>query len=102
MRADLILISTVNTKSEPSEMFEWELRGLAFQNSVIVALCNRVGCEGDMDFSGESIVVDANGNVIAKAGDQEQILYADINLSESGKIRRSRPYTDLRRKEWYL
>lgn len=26
MGADLILIPTVNTKSEPSEMFEWELR----------------------------------------------------------------------------
>lgn len=67
MGADLIRIPIVNTKSEPSEMFEWELRGQAFQNSVIVALCNRVGCEGDMEFSGELIVVDANGNVIAKA-----------------------------------
>lgn len=102
MGADLILIPTVNTKSEPSEMFEWELRVQAFQNSVMVAMCNRIGREGEMDFSGESIVVDANGNVIAKAGDQEQILYADIDLAESGKIRRSRPYTDLRRKEWYL
>ena len=102
MGADLILIPTVNTKSEPSEMFEWELRVQAFQNSVMVAMCNRVGREGEMDFSGESIVVDANGNVVAKAGDQEQILYADIDLSESGKIRRSRPYTSLRRNEWYL
>ena len=102
MGADLILIPTVNTKSEPSEMFEWELRVQAFQNSVMVAMCNRVGREGEMDFSGESIVVDANGNVAAKAGDQEQILYADIDLSESGKIRSSRPYTDLRRKERYI
>lgn len=102
MGADLILIPTVNTKSEPSEMFEWELRVQAFQNSVMVAMCNRVGREGEMDFSGESIVVDANGNVVAKAGDQEQILYADIDLSESGKIRSSRPYTSLRRKEWYI
>ena len=102
MGADLILIPTVNTKSEPSEMFEWELRVQAFQNSVMVAMCNRVGHEGDMDFSGESIVVDANGNVIAKAGDQEQILYADIDLFESGKIRSSRLYMCLRRKKWYL
>ena len=83
-------------------MFEWELRIQAFQNSVMVAMCNRVGREGDMDFAGESIVVDANGNVAARAGDQEQILYADIDLAESGKIRSSRPYTSLRRKKWYL
>ena len=60
MGADLILIPTVNTKAEPSEMFEWELRVQAFHNSVFIAMCNRVGMEGEMDFSGESIIVDAN------------------------------------------
>ena len=102
MGADLILIPTVNTKAEPSEMFEWELRVQAFHNSVAIAMCNRVGCEGSMDFSGESIVVDANGEVVVKAGDQEEILYADIDLSDSLKIRQSRPYTNLRRKELYI
>lgn len=102
MGADLILIPTVNTKAEPSEMFEWELRVQAFQNSVAIAMCNRVGSEGSMDFSGESIVVDANGNVIAKADDGEQLLYADIDLSASLRIRQNRPYTNLRRKEFYI
>ena len=54
-----------------------------------------------MDFSGESIVVDANGNVIAKADDKEQILYVDIDLSQSKRVREKRPYTNLRRKEFY-
>lgn len=101
MGADLILIPTVNTKSEPSEMFEWELRVQAFQNSVAIAMCNRVGTEDKMKFSGESIFVGATGNVIAKADDNEQIIYADIDLSESKRIRKSKPYTDLRRCEWY-
>lgn len=101
MGADLIVIPTVNTKAEPSEMFEWELRVQAFQNSVAIAMCNRVGTEGQMDFSGESIVIDAKGNVVAKAKDEEQILYADIDLSDSVKIRKDRPYTDLRRTEFY-
>lgn len=34
-------------------MFEWELRVQAFHNSVFIAMCNRVGMEGEMDFSGE-------------------------------------------------
>ena len=101
MGADLILIPTVNTKAESSEMFEWELRVQAFQNSVAVVMCNRVGCEGEMDFSGESIAVDANGEVIAKADDEEQILYVDIEIRDSGRIRKSRPYTELRRTEVY-
>lgn len=99
--AELILIPTVNTKAEPCEMFEWELRVQAFQNSVITAMCNRVGVEGSMDFSGESIVVDANGNVISKADDKEQILYVDIDLGQSKTIRDKRPYTQLRRTEFY-
>jgi len=101
MGADIILIPTVNTKAEPSEMFEWELRVQAFQNSVFIAMCNRVGVEDSMEFSGESIVVDANGNVILKADDKEQIVYVDIDTGEAEKIRKSRPYTNLRRPETY-
>lgn len=100
--ADLILIPTVNTKAEPSEMFEWEVRVQAFQNSVAIAMCNRVGVEEEMDFAGESMAVDANGEILARADDTEQIVYVDINLEKSGKVREKRPYTRLRRKEFYV
>lgn len=76
--AELILIPTVNTKSELSEMFEWELRVQAFQNSAIIAMCNRVGQEGSMVFSGESVVIDANGDVLSKADDKERIMIAHM------------------------
>lgn len=102
MGADLILIPTVNTKAEPAEMFEWELRVQAFHNSAAIAMCNRVGCEGEMAFSGESIVVDANGQVLARAGDAEELLYADVDMAASRRIRESRPYTGLRRTEFYI
>lgn len=99
--ANLILIPTVNVKTEPMEMFEWEIRVQAFQNSVVVAMCNRVGTEGEMEFAGESIVVDANGEILAKSDDTEQIIYTDIDLEASEKIRRKKPYTSLRRKQLY-
>lgn len=98
----MILIPTVNTKAEPSQMFEWELRVQAFQNSVALAMCNRVGVEGNMHFSGESVVVDARGKVLAKADDTEQILYVDVDMQEPLKIRNAKPYTQLRRTEFYL
>ena len=100
--ADLILIPTVNTKAEPSEMFEWEVRVQAFQNSVAIAMCNRVGVEGEMDFAGESMAVDVNGEILARADDTEQIVYVYINLEKLGKVREKRPYTGLRRKEFYV
>ena len=99
--ADLILVPTVNVKSEPLEMFEWEMRVQAFQNSVAIAMCNRVGHEGEMDFAGESLVTDASGNLLAKADDKEQILYTDVDLSQSAITRASRPYTNLRQPQWY-
>lgn len=101
MGADLILIPTVNTKNEPSEMFAWELRVQAFQNSVAIAMCNRVGKEDQMTFSGESIVIDANGKTIKQVDDTEQIFYVDLDLEQSKQIRNKRPYTNLRKTEWY-
>jgi predicted amidohydrolase len=102
MGADLILIPTVNTKSEPLEMFEWEIRVQSFQNSVAIAMCNRVGAEGNMVFAGESIVTDANGNVIIKADDTEQLIFAEIDLISSREVRSRKPYTTLRRTELYI
>jgi predicted amidohydrolase len=101
MGAELILIPTVNTKSEPLEMFEWEIRVQSFQNSVAIAMCNRVGTEGDMVFAGESILADANGNVIVKADDTERLIFAEIDLQTVGKVRSGKPYTTLRRTEMY-
>lgn len=66
-----------------------------------IAICNRVGQESEMNFSGESIVVNQNGETIKKAGDQEEIIYVDIDLSDSKKIRESRPYIQLRRTKFY-
>ena len=57
--------------------------------------------EGEMEFSGESIVVDANGEVLKKADDSEQILYVDIEPENVISIRKKRSYTDLRRPELY-
>jgi predicted amidohydrolase len=101
MGADLILIPTVNTKSEPLEMFEWEIRVQAFQNSVAIAMCNRVGAEGDMVFAGESLLADPNGNIVVKADDKERLIFAEMDIQTVEKIRSEKPYTTLRRMEWY-
>ena len=76
--ADLIIIPTANTKAEPMEMFEWEMRVQAMQNQVFIAMCNRVGREDAMDFSGESLVIHPSGDILAKADDSEQLLTCEI------------------------
>ena len=100
--AQLVLIPTANTKAEPMEMFEWEIRVQAMQNQVFVAMCNRVGQEGEMDFAGESLVVHPSGDVLLKADDREQLLTCEIDLREAVELRRKVPYIKTRRPEWYL
>ena len=100
--AQLIIIPTANTKSEPMELFEWEIRVQAMQNQVFIAMCNRVGTEGEMDFAGESLVAAPDGSLICKAGDEEQILTCEIDLAEATRLREKVPYISTRRKEWYL
>jgi N-carbamoylputrescine amidase len=102
MGAELIIIPTANVKGEPLEMFEWEVRTQAYQNNVFIAMCNRVGKEGNMDFAGQSLVVDCDGNLLFKADDREQLVVCNIDLSLCQKSRQNRPYINLRRKEMYL
>ena len=100
--ADLVIIPTANTKAEPMELFEWEMRVQAMQNQVFIAMCNRVGTEDQMEFAGESIVIDPRGNVVAKADDQEQLLICEIDLREVKQVRSGLDYLSLRRPEQYV
>jgi predicted amidohydrolase len=99
--ADIVLIPTANTKSEPMELFAWEMRVAAYQNNIFIAMCNRCGKEDEMDFSGESIICDPNGNVIYKAGYDEELIIKDIDIKGIDKIRNSKPYLNLLRHEFY-
>ncbi len=99
--ADLILIPTANTKAEPLDLFEWEIRVQAMQNQVFIAMCNRVGQEGAMAFAGQSLLAGPDGALLAKADDQERLMTADIDLSKAAYWRKKRPYLSLRRPELY-
>lgn len=99
--AELVIIPTANTTSEPSELFKSEIMVQAFQNSVNIAMCNRTGIEDDMEFSGKSIICDFHGNPAAQAGRGEEILIAGVDLPGASENRTKVPYTSLRRPELY-
>ena len=56
---------------------------------------------GNMNFSGESLAVDANGGILAKADYTEQLMYIEIDVKKISHIRAGKNYTQLRRKELY-
>ena len=95
------LIPTANTSAEPSELFQWEIKIQAFQNSVFIAMCNRVGPEDGMQFSGESIVCGPDGATLAIAGAEECLLLCELDLLRARALRAEKPYTQLRRTDCY-
>ena len=44
---------------------------------------NRVRLEGEMDFSGESIVADFNDETLVLADDREQLLFTEVGFKTS-------------------
>ncbi len=89
--ADLVIVPQAGTAGEwPEGLYEGELRVAALQNGYHVALCNRVGREDRLEFSGESFVCDPGGHVIARAGlGRDEILIAEIDPAAAGTISRA-------------
>ena len=100
--AQLVIVPTAIVRGEPLELFEWEVRIPAMQNSFYIAMCNRVGLEGEMDFCGGSMLADPNGGLAAKADEREQILYAEYDLDLQARAAAERPYIPLMRPEAYF
>ena len=90
--ADVVLIPTANLKSEPMELFEWEVRVQAFQNTVAVAMCNRVGEEDGFVFAGESLLAAPDGGLLFKTGDAEGVFCADLDVDAVRRVRASRAW----------
>jgi len=82
-------------------VFDCEVRAAGFQSGVFIAMCSRVGAEGEVAYCGEFMVVGLAGDVIVKAGTSEQLLVADLDLSEVPRAREKRPCLSLRRPETY-
>lgn len=80
--AEIVLIPQAGAVGEwPEGLYEAEMRTAAFQNGYFTALCNRVGKEEFLTFSGESFVCNPRGEVIARAAEgTEEILICDIDL----------------------
>nr|WP_281394007.1 carbon-nitrogen family hydrolase [Texcoconibacillus texcoconensis] len=73
------------------------LMSRAIENQCFVIACNRVGSDPNNTFGGQSIIVNPWGEVISEAGEEETVLYGDIDLSEVDDIRKQIPvFTDRR------
>jgi len=90
--AQLVLIPTANLTEEPMDLFLSEIRTEAFHNNIFIAMCNRVGEEDAITFSGQSLVAGPDGEVLAQAGSGEENLLVEIDLGEALRSRMKRNY----------
>ncbi|WP_188495923.1 carbon-nitrogen family hydrolase [Pullulanibacillus pueri] len=73
----------------------------AIENQAFVVACNRVGSDPKNAFGGHSMVIDPWGDILAEAGDQEEILFATIDPERVKEIRQTIPIYEDRRPDLY-
>jgi predicted amidohydrolase len=98
--ADLVLVPTA--LMEPYEIVPRMVMPVrAFENGVFVAYCNRCGTEGRFTYTGLSCVAAPDGTVLARAGQGEELIFADLDPAAIGHARELTAYLADRRPELY-
>ncbi len=91
-------------KAAPSQKTAWQTiqRAHAIANGVFVAVPNRVGREGKLNFWGRSFIAGPFGEMLAQAGEkQEAILMSECDLDQIESVRRHWPFLRDRRIDAY-
>jgi N-carbamoylputrescine amidase len=101
--ADLVVVPQAGAVGEwPEGLYEAEMQVASFQNGYYTALCNRVGEEECLTFSGESFVCSPDGRVIARAAaGEDAILHADLDFAQADRSHARRLFLRDRRPELY-
>lgn len=73
----------------------------AFENQLFIAYVNFCGAEYEQQYVGRSCIAAPNGDVLAKACEEEELLIATISKTAISDARKSLPYFRDRRPELY-
>jgi predicted amidohydrolase len=108
-RAEMLMgaemISNVAAFLEKTGKAHWMtlLRARAIENQVFVLAANQAKGEGEGPvYFGNSCVIGPWGELVAKAGQQEELLIADVDLRKVREVRRELPCLNARRPEAYI
>jgi omega-amidase len=80
-----------------SRQTHWEalLRARAIENQCFVAGVNRSGADANgIEYSGNSLVIGPQGEVLARGGDSEETVLCDIDPHEAHSVRARFPFLD--------
>ncbi len=75
-----IIFDSAAWRIQEADIWELNTRCRAVENHVFMVCSNRCGVEGDSTLNGESRIIGPRGNVLAAAGREEEIIYAEVDI----------------------
>ena len=99
-KSELITI-IANWPSVRREHWITLLRARAIENQCYVAGVNRVGTGNGIEYVGDSMIIDPQGNILATSFNNEELIIAAIKIEEVNKLRSSFKVKDDRRNDFY-
>lgn len=104
---DIVFAPTASYRTFIIEtLWEAELHAMAFQNSYYVAGINKVGPvvgiqQKGRRYPGRSVIMDPEGRMLERAGDQEGLIFADIDPEKPKRSREALRIFEYRRPDLY-
>ncbi len=77
------------------------LRARAMENQLFIVSCNACGLIGKLDFFGTSMIINAKGDVLAEAGEEQCEISAGLDMQEMAEWRAQIPCFNDRKPECY-
>lgn len=96
-----LLVTSAAFPNPRSEHWKTLARARAIENQIPHIACNRTGSAPDCTYFGDSMIIDAWGEVKASAGDHECVIVSELDLSGKDEIRKAIPVFEDRRTELY-
>ncbi len=96
-----LLVTTAAFPNPRSEHWKILAKARAIENQIPHIACNRTGPAPDCSYFGNSMIIDAWGEVKADAGEKECIIVHDLDLSRNGEVRKMIPVFEDRRTGLY-
>ena len=96
-----LLVTAAAFPNPRSEHWKTLARARAIENQIPHIACNRIGAAPDCSYFGNSMIIDAWGEVKADAGNRECVIVYDLDLSGKDEIRKMIPVFEDRRTELY-
>jgi predicted amidohydrolase len=99
-KAHLIIVAANWPKSR-REHWITLLRARAIENQCYISGVNALGVIDGLEYSGDSMIIDPMGNIIAVASCKEELVIGDINISEVLDYRNNFPVKSDRKENLY-